>query len=169
MDRSSSVSHDQPGPTSRSSPTSSHSRPVAKSFTSAPPNHGRSKRTINPSVGDARLSEYASHIAPLDTHGASHAISNQAPQLTEDLASDSSPVSLVETPTSSKRANVAASLAPVHIPPPFPYRTHRKSAHSVEVPQQTIMKALASRTGSHGAAPPLTAPHANALNHLKAS
>ena len=127
--------------------------------------HGIARTIPDQSLGDAILSEYASHVGLVDGNEATHQINGHIEPVTEELTPTSSHVAIHPT---SKPSQQPANPPIVQVRPSFPFRTHRKSAHSLEIPQQTIMKALASRSGSspnYGPHPPL----ANVMNSLKSS
>jgi NAD+ kinase len=106
--------------------------------------------TSNPSstasaFGDSILSRYASHIDPFQSSGESHAV----PQENETGLKPLSP-----SPTVIEKGQT--ELAPLRLPSSPAFSTsnsflrHRRKARSDVVPQQTIMKALASKAPGSG-------------------
>jgi NAD+ kinase len=96
---------------------------------------------LTPMLGDALLREYAQQLGPLNTSSQSDDnFDNDASEPSLSVATtvgESSPsecASMPSSPSFASRSNIN-----------FHSRSHRKNALSVEsIPQQTIMKALAS-------------------------
>ena len=99
-------------------------------------------------IGDALLREYSVHLDPLNTNGETHT--------DHDVDEASSALSTASTQVANSPKDSANSLPPspifprLRVPPSF--RNHRKGAYSTDssIPQQTIMKALASRPPNNG-------------------
>lgn len=113
------------------------------------------------SVGESILRQYARHLDPLHADDATHAVHHlHDPE-------PSVPVSLDETvlstathpPGDSLRTSYIAHHPTVPVPKPLQLPkallAHRKNAKSIDIPRQTIMKALVSRRPDPG---PNTAP-----------
>ncbi|KAI4122361.1 MAG: hypothetical protein LQ347_006527 [Umbilicaria vellea] len=94
-------------------------------------------------LGNALLREYSVHLDPLDTNGESHT--------NHDLDEPTSALSTASTQVANSSLDPANSLPPSPLSPrlrvPKSFHSHRKSAYSTDssIPQQTILKALASR------------------------
>ena len=117
-----------------------------------------------PSVGESILRQYAQHLDPLDADSQTHAIRDldqEEPDLVshKTFSGDLTPVS--ESLRISDIAHHPTVPAPKPLLLPKSYLAHRKS---IDIPRQTIMKALASRRPSAG---PNTAPLA--ANTLKST
>ena len=99
-------------------------------------------------IGDALLREYSVHLDPLNTNGETHT--------NHDLDEPSSALSTASTQVANSPQDSANSLPPSPLFPrlrvPKSFRNHRKGAYSTDssIPQQTIMKALASRPPNNG-------------------
>ena len=110
-----------------------------------------------PVVGDSMLRDHASHIDPLQIHGEDHFIHHQ------HITNVNSDPHLF--PAESILSGAASLPAePLHPSPRAPTSVlgHRKNGPGYEVPLQTIMKALASR--SSGSQHTLAAPMAPSLS-----
>jgi hypothetical protein len=111
-----------------------------------------------PSIGESILRQYAQHLDPIDSGSHTHAardLDQPEPGFVNDKA-----LSGALTPVSeSLRNSYIAHHPTVPVPKPLllpkSYLAHRKNTKSIDIPRQTIMKALASRRPSAG---PNTAP-----------
>ncbi|KAH0848971.1 hypothetical protein AYO21_08703 [Fonsecaea monophora] len=119
---------------------------------------GMASSTPKRSVGESILRQYAEHLDPIDADGQTHAVRSL-------VHAEPDPVS--ERPVSSDNASTndpsktsyIAHHPTVPVPKPLllpkSLLTHRKNPKSIDIPRQTIMKALVSRRPSAG---PNTAP-----------
>ncbi|KIW62580.1 hypothetical protein PV04_10741 [Phialophora macrospora] len=120
--------------------------------------HGMATPSSKPSIGESILRQYAQHLDPVDGGSQTHSardLDQPEPGFVSDKA-----LSGVLTPVSeSVRNSYIAHHPTVPVPKPLllpkSYLAHRKNTKSIDIPRQTIMKALASRRPSAG---PNTAP-----------
>ncbi|KAK4947513.1 NAD(+) kinase [Elasticomyces elasticus] len=124
--------------------------------------HGMATSNSKATVGDSILRQYAHDLGSLHTDDETHAVHDFREQGTKavDETALKTALNLAKTPViESIRSSYFAHHPTVPVPKPLslpkPFLAHRKNAKSIDLPKQTIMKALASRRPSAG---PTTAP-----------
>ncbi|OQV10104.1 hypothetical protein CLAIMM_14148 [Cladophialophora immunda] len=126
---------------------------------------GMASSTSKTSVGESILRQYAEHLDPIDADGQTHAVRSLVhtePDLVSDKAVSSDNASSNDPLKNSYIAHHPTVPVPKPLLLPKSLLTHRKNPKSIDIPRQTIMKALVSRRPSAG---PNTAPLA--VNALK--
>lgn len=128
--------------------------------------HGMATLNSKAAVGDSLLRQYAQHLDPIHDDGPTHRAhqSIQTPPSVNDitLITPPEPTSLLPDAPSAPSASPSIPLKSytahhpfVPVPKPLslpkPYMSHHQGAKSIDIPRQTIMKALASRRPSGGA------------------
>ncbi|EXJ69429.1 NAD+ kinase [Cladophialophora psammophila CBS 110553] len=126
---------------------------------------GMANSTSKKSVGESILRQYAEYLDPIDANGQTHAVRNLAhPE--PDLVSEKSHSGDSAAPSDPLKTSYIAHHPTVPVPKPLllpkSLLAHRKNPKSIDIPRQTIMKAMVSRRPSAG---PNTAPLT--LNALK--
>jgi NAD+ kinase len=156
-------------PTTSESTSTSLFSPPTPGFDNVdlPPSDGMAPGPSKPFAGESILRQYAQHLDPIDASG-------QAPPACDVDPRESSTATHTVvggtgdlTPVSeSLRNSYIAHHPTVPVPKPLllpkTFLNHRKNTRSIDIPRQTIMKALVSRRPSAG---PNTAPLA--VNALK--
>jgi NAD+ kinase len=135
------------------SPTSIHpaltkpnNLPLGKIDEAAPPadHHSSSKQNVLtgvPKIGDSLLREYAQQLGPLNTSNQNSDHFDNEPA----ASSFSAAPTVGENSTNNSHSQPSSPTFSLKPAGPSAYQGHRKNALSVEsIPQQTIMKALAS-------------------------
>ncbi|KAI4240050.1 MAG: hypothetical protein LQ352_007728, partial [Teloschistes flavicans] len=115
-------------------------------------NHtARSQTAPDPQAfGSALLRDYCIHLDPLNTNGASH-VDEELRDAMEKFPDMSTKVNLSQQSSSPSKSSASLSLRP------DPLQSHRKSTLSTgSIPQQTVLKALASRPPKHGPRAPIS-------------
>jgi NAD+ kinase len=113
-------------------------------------------------VGEAILCSYATHIDPLQTNGETHSTSEHVQISERPIARHRVTSPSEDTFRDSPGDPPATALAHLYLSKSHP--THRRHSRSTDIPHQTIIKALASRTLIQ---PPLTAPLGSSFGTLK--
>lgn len=120
--------------------------------------HGMATSNSKVSVGESILRQYANHLDPLHPDDQTHAVHSLTQPDSDHV--DETVLNLANNlPIDSPRSSYIAHHPTVPVPKPLALPkallAHRKNAKSIDIPRQTIMKALVSRRPSAG---PNTAP-----------
>ena len=118
--------------------------------------HGMAASHSKVSVGESILRQYAHHLDPLHTDDKTHAVHDLNDPVTDPVDETARNTALNVANNLPSDALKASSYFAHHptVPVPKPLSipksllAHRKSAKSIEIPRQTIMKALVSRRPS---------------------